>query len=302
MLRSLRAVAGSTENLRGILAMLAAMACFSAGDSLIKYVGRDLPPGEMMFVRGIFTSILTVGFAYSIGALRGLHHALTPAIALRSLGDIGATAFFFVAVLRLPFAEVNAISQSTPLALTAAAALFLAEPVGWRRWSALLVGLLGVLIIIRPGGNAFDWAALFVMASVACVTVRDLLTRHIGLALSASVLASITAVVVTLGGLLLLPFETWRMPSAGNALLLACSGLTIFVGNYAMIMAMRWGEISVVAPFRYTGTIFVVLLGYFVFDEWPDDVTFIGIGVVMVAGLYTLHRETVHMRLRARKS
>ncbi|MCL4765215.1 MAG: DMT family transporter [Hyphomicrobiaceae bacterium] len=292
----LGSIAAGSENLRGILAMTAAMASFVFGDTIIKLAGRELPPGEMMFLRGLFSSAATVAVAYATGALKSAYLAVTPLMALRTLGDIGATALFFLALLRLPFAEVSAISQFTPLALTAAAAIFLNEPVGWRRWLALIAGLAGVLIIIRPGGSAFDWAALFVMGSVLCVTTRDLLTRHIGLALPALLLASISAISVTAGGLMLLPLETWKMPSAGLMLLLAASGVTVFGGNYWTIMAMRTGEMAVVSPFRYAATPFAVVSGYLVFSELPDRVTFIGIGIVIGAGLYTLHRERVRRR------
>jgi drug/metabolite transporter (DMT)-like permease len=291
-----RTAAARTDNLHGILAMLAAMMCFVTGDTIVKFAGRELPAGEMMFVRGLFASLLTVSVGIAVGAFRNAHHALTPLMALRTLGDIGATAFFFVAVVRLPFAEVNAIGQFIPLALTAGAAIFLAEPVGWRRWLALLVGLMGVLIIVRPGGNAYDWAAVLVLGSVMCVAVRDLVTRYIGLALPALLLASISAVSVTVGGLLMMPFETWRLPSTEVALLMAGSGVTIFAGNYAMVQAMRMGEVGVVAPFRYAAIPFAVLSGYVVFGELPDAITFLGIAIVMGAGLYTLHRERVRWR------
>ncbi len=296
MLSPFGSAASGSENLRGILAMTAAMASFVTGDAIIKLAGRELPPGEMMFLRGLFASMATIGLAYATGALRSAYLALTPLMGLRTLGDIGATSLYFLGLLRLPFAEVSAIGQCAPLAITAGAAVLLGEAVGWRRWLALFVGLAGVLIIIRPGGSAFDVAALFVIGSMLCVTTRDLLTRHIGMALPALLLASISAVSVTAGGLMLLPLETWKLPSPGLLLLLAVSGVTVFGGNYWTIMAVRTGEMAVVSPFRYAATPFAVVAGYLVFGEWPDYVTFIGIGIVMGAGLYTLHRERVRWR------
>lgn len=298
MLSSLRSAAAGSENLRGILAMVAAMASFVAGDSIIKFAGRELPPGEMMFVRGLFASTFTLGVAYATGALRRAYLAVTPAMVLRAVGDIGATLFFFMALQQLPFADVSAISQFAPLAITAGAALFLAEPVGWRRWIALLVGLIGVLIIIRPGGASFDWASLFVVVSVLCVAMRDLLTRHIGLALPALLLTSYSALSVTVGGLVLLPFEVWQMPSGNLLLLLAIAGLTVFIGNYFSVVAMRAGDMAVVSPFRYAATPFAVASGYVFFGELPDKLTFLGIAVVIGAGLYTLHRERLRLHSR----
>jgi len=296
LLSSLRAIAASSDNLRGIVAMAAAMASFVIGDSIIKFAGQELPPGEMMFVRGLFASAITLAVAHATGALSSLYLAMTPLMGLRALGDVGATLLFFLALPRLPFAEVNAIAQFAPLALTAGAAVFLSEPVGWRRWVALIVGLIGVLIIIRPGGSAFDWAALFVIGSVLSVTLRDLLTRHIGMALPALLLTSFSAVSVTIGGLMMLPFETWRMPSGAYLVLLSLAGVAVFAGNYWTVVAVRTGEMAVVSPFRYVATPFAVVSGYLVFGELPDAITFMGIATVIGAGLYTVHRERLRLR------
>ncbi len=295
---TLHTAARGSDNLRGIFAMLAAMACFVCGDTAIKYAGRVLPVGEMMFVRGLFASILIIASAFAFGALRQAHLIVSPAMALRTLGEIGATILFFLALVRMPFADVNAIGQFTPLAVTAGAALFMGEEVGWRRWLAAATGLAGVLIIIRPGTSAFNSGALFVIGSVICVTIRDLITRRMGLALPALLIAAVSSVSVSLSGLLLLPFESWRVPSPYQALLLGFAAVCIFGGYYSIITAMRRGEIAVVSPFRYTATLFAVVSGYIVFNEIPDGVTACGILIVMAAGLYTLHRERVRMRDR----
>jgi drug/metabolite transporter (DMT)-like permease len=182
--------------------------------------------------------------------------------------------------------------------VTAGAAIFLREPVGWRRWSATAVGFLGVLIIIRPGTDAFDPAGLLVVGSVCCVVVRDLLTRRIAMAVPTLLIAGLSGVSVSASGLLLLPFEDWRVPSLEDTLLLAGAALCIFVGYYSIVHAMRLGELAVVAPFRYAGTLFAVVSGYIVFSEVPDGPTVSGILIVMAAGLYTFHRERVRQRLK----
>jgi drug/metabolite transporter (DMT)-like permease len=290
------AVSRGSNNLRGILAMLGAMACFVSGDSIVKFASRELPTGEIMFLRGLFASCIILVAARASGALRYVHLALTPAMALRTVNEVGATFLFFSALSLMPLADANAVGQFTPLAVTAGAALFFGEKVGWRRWLATGVGLLGVVIIIRPGSSAFNWGAIFVIASVVCVTVRDLVTRQMGLALPALLIAAVSSIGVTLSGLALLPFETWSRPSGNVLFLLGCAGFCISGGYYGIITAMRAGEISVVSPFRYTATLFAVAAGYFIFSEIPDAMTAVGIVVVMAAGLYTLHRERVRMR------
>jgi drug/metabolite transporter (DMT)-like permease len=290
-----------SDNVRGILAMVISMAAFVVSDLIVKYAGKDLPLGELLFLRGFSAAIMIAVAAAATGALKSAWKAVSPLMVLRCLGDIGANLFFFLAVVRLPFAEVSAIAQFTPLALTAGAALFLGEAVGWRRWMALLVGMLGVLIIVRPGSSAFDWAALFVLASVLSVTARDLITRHMGVRFPVLLLSLFTAGAVSIGGLALMPFETWVTPSNELLFLMLISGVGVFIGNYTMILALRTGEIAVVAPFRYTILLFAVIGGYLVFGEIPDSITFLGIAVLIGAGLYTLHRERIRMRTQIRK-
>lgn len=290
-----------SDNLRGILAMVISMAAFVVADIIVKYAGTDLPTGELLFFRGFFALILITAVAAYAGALKSAWKAVSPLMLLRCLGDIGANLFFFIAVVRMPFAEVSAIAQFTPLALTAGAALLFGETVGWRRWLALLVGMLGVLIIIRPGSSAFDWAALFVLASVISVSARDLITRYMGVRFPVLLLAMFTAGAVTVGGLAMMPFETWVVPSDEMLVLLLISGVCVFIGNYAIIVALQTGEIVVVAPFRYTILLFAIIGGYIVFGEMPDSITFLGIAVLIGAGLYTLHRERIRMRTQIRK-
>jgi drug/metabolite transporter (DMT)-like permease len=253
-----------------------------------------------MFVRGLFASALIVTVASAVGALRHPTAALSRLMVWRTAAEVGATVFFFSALVRLPFADVNAVAQFTPLAVTAGAALFFGEPVGWRRWLAAIAGLIGVLIIIRPGTSAFDWAAVFVLGSVFFVTMRDLITRRMGHAVPALFITAMSAISVTVSGLLLLPFEAWRLPSPGHVLLLAGAAVTLLGGYYWIVIAMRTGEIAVVAPFRYAATMFAVLSGWIVFGELPDAMTTLGILIVLAAGLYTFHRERVRMQERLR--
>ena len=290
-----------SDNVRGILAMVISMAAFVVADLIVKHAGRDLPIGELLFLRGFSAAILITAVAAFTGALKSAWKAISPLMALRCLGDVGANLFFFLAVVRMPFAEVSAIAQFTPLALTAGAALFLGEAVGWRRWAALLVGMMGVIIIIRPGSSAFDWAALFVIASVLSVTARDLITRHMGVRFPVLLLSLFTAVAVAIGGLVMMPFETWLMPSNELMVLMLISGVCVFIGNYQIIVALRTGEIAVVAPFRYTILLFAIIGGYLIFGEMPDGITFVGIAVLIGAGLYTLHRERIRLRTASAK-
>jgi drug/metabolite transporter (DMT)-like permease len=287
-----------TDNPRAILAMIYSMAAFVAGDALIKTASRDLPLGEMLAIRGAAGVALMLAFIHASGAVHSVLHLLTRANIARSFSDVGATHFFFAGLFMMPFADAAAIGQFAPLAVTAAAALFFAEPVGWRRWLATVVGFIGVMIIIRPGTTAFNWGAVFIIASIACIVTRDLLTRVISLDLPVSVITLSTLVAVGLSGLVRGLFETWVWPAPGALVLVVCAAITNCIGYFGVVAAMRYGDISTVGPFRYTAIPFAVLLGWLVFGEVPDMVAFVGMAIVIAAGLYTLHRERVR-RLEA---
>ena len=191
----------------------------------------------------------------------------------------------------MPIANCTAILQFTPLALTAGAALFLGAPVGRRRWLAAMFGLVGVLIIIRPGANAFNPYAALALLSVVFITARDLITRTLGADVPATVIAFASAVAVGMAGLGLMPFESWQWPETDALLAVIGASVALLGGQYWIIYAMRTGSIAVVAPFRYSIVLWAILAGYFVWREVPDAATWVGIAVVTAAGLYTFVRE-----------
>ena len=290
------------SNARGIAAMLFSMACFVSSDTLIKQVGADMPIGQIMFLRGMFATLLVATLAVVTGDIAHYRHVFKPVMALRTVAEVGATLFFFAGLMRLPFADAAAIGQFTPLAVTAGAALFLKEPVGWRRWLATVVGLVGVLLIIRPGTSAFNPAALLIVACVFFVAVRDLVTRVLGNAVPALLIILLSSSAITLSGLCIRPLETWIDPTAGIVASLAVSALGVTGGYYGSIIAMRCGDIAVVAPFRYTSMLFALIWGYVLFNEVPDWPTWVGIAIVVGAGGYTFHRELVRKREAATKA
>jgi drug/metabolite transporter (DMT)-like permease len=213
------------SNARGIAAMVIAMACFVTSDTVIKVLGRDMPVGQIMFLRGLLSVLLILPLVAATGALAKLRFALTPIVALRAASEVGATVFFFSGLVLMPFADAAAIGQFAPLAVTAGAAMFMKEPVGWRRWLATVVGLIGVLLIIRPGSGAFNPAAILLVMCVLCVAVRDLVTRTMALGIPALVLILVSSVATTITGLGGRLFETWIMPNAMMMGSLACRRL-----------------------------------------------------------------------------
>lgn len=287
----------SSENSKGALYMSLAMASFTCNDALVKSVTSSLSVAQIMTVRGVMTTILVYFVARHFGALRPLKVVLNPLILLRTFFEIGATLTFITALGRIDFANVASIMQSLPLAVTLGAALFLREPVGWRRWTAIAVGFSGVLIILRPTTEGFAPASLLLLAAVFFTSGRDLVTRRIVANIPSLTITLFTAAANTVvGAFLILPMGGWQPVSLDNFLPLVVAAVLTFAGYQAVIMAMRTGEISFVAPFRYTSLIWALVIGILFFGERPDVFVFVGAAIIMGSGLYSFYRENVRRR------
>jgi drug/metabolite transporter (DMT)-like permease len=288
----------AANNLRAITAISLAMASFACGDTLMKLASTSLPTSQLLFIRGGIIFLVSLSIAFSVGALRELRHVWERAMVGRVVGDVGGGWFFQTALARLPYADVTAIGQLSPMMLTAASALFLGERVGWRRWTATGVGLLGVLIIIRPGGSAFSWWALAGIASVLFTTLRDLSTRGVNRRVPAILIMTLSAGAVTVAALAVAPFSNWQWPNQVLMVKLCGAALFSLLGQLGIIIAMRTGEVSAVVPFRYMIILFSITSSVLVFGHWPDAFTFLGIAIVVGAGLYTFYREQKLRRLQ----
>lgn len=281
-----------SANVRAIAAMTASMLFFAIGDALMKVAGSTLPVGEMIFVRGLFATLLILAIARFTGVLGRWRELATPLVLWRTFAEIVSTVLFFLALVSLSLADAAAIGQFCPIAIMAGAAIFLGEPVGWRRWTAAAVGLVGVLLVVKPGTSAFQLPAIVMLVSMLFVAARDLITRRLP-AETPTVLITASAIVgVTVTGLLMAPFEArWHWPSPSEVALLAFCAATVMAGFLTVIAAMRIGDIGVVSPFRYAYMLFAAALSLAVFGEVPDAWSLAGILLIVGAGLYTFHRE-----------
>lgn len=290
-----------TDNARGAMMMMGAMAAFVSSDALMKLVSAELPLFQALFLRGIFTTLLFYIIARRLGALRhtvGRRDRVL--VLLRVLAEAGSAYFFLTALFNMPLANVTAILQALPLTITLAGALFLREPVGWRRLLAILVGFAGVMLIVRPDADGFDHYAVMALMAVACVTMRDLVTRRMSHAVPSMTVALATAGGVTAFALIGTLSEVWVMPSRGVGGALLGAGVLVTAGYLLSITAMRAGELGVVSPFRYTGLVWALVLGWLVFGHWPDTLTLAGAGLIVATGLFTLYREHRQNRRRSR--
>lgn len=281
-----------SENARGAFWMAIAMAAFTINDTCMKAVTESLPLYQSIFLRGLATTLVIAFIALRAGTLT-LRVAPEDRrwLALRILGEVGGTVTFLTALRHMPLANLSAILQSLPLAVTLGAVIWLHQPVGWRRLLAIGVGFLGVLLIIRPGTEGFDRWALLGVVSVAFVVLRDLATRRLSSDMPSVTVALTAAASVTLMALLVLPFSGWVNPAPREAALILGASAFLITGYITIVMATRTGDIGLVAPFRYTSLIFAVVLGWAVFGQFPDGMTLIGGAVVILTGLYTFHRE-----------
>ena len=282
---------GFDKNLRGIAAIVTSQLAFLLNDTLIKVASERLPFGEIIFIRGIFAVLFVSVGVVALGLHRQLASVANRFVSWRIAGELGGTFFYLLALFQMPIATATIIFQAVPLSVTAGAALFLGEAVGWRRWTAIGIGFLGVLIVIRPGLAAFDVFGILVLVSVLFVTLRDLATRAVPVVIPTLLMTLATAVAVASMGALIGLREDWVAPSGGDFLRLGGAGGFLAIGYFTAIAAMRLGDISVTAPFRYVAVVMAIAVGYLVWRDVPDALTILGSIIIVGTGLYTLYRE-----------
>ncbi|QDC08153.1 DMT family transporter [Oceanicola sp. D3] len=281
-----------SENLRGAVLMTASMAAFTINDTFVKSLSDDLPLMQTVFLRGLAVTPLLGLLAWWRGALRfRLSRGDGWLLVLRSLSEIFAALFFLTALYNMPLANATAILQAAPLMVTLAGALFFGEAIGIWRMSAILVGFLGVLLIVQPGGEGFTSYSIWALAAVVAVVARDVLTRKMSGALHSLTVATVTGFSVgTAAGIAAL-FEPWAPVSASNALALGGSVISILFAYLFSVTAVRVGDMGFVAPFRYTGLLWALVLGLLAFGDFPGPLTLAGSAIVIAAGLFTYLRE-----------
>lgn len=280
------------QNLRGIFLVLFSMAAFSAEDALIKILTRDLPIGQVLATigfGGMLVFLVAAGPGGRVAILRALK---VPQVLWRSAAEGFGAVSFVTALSLIPLSTVAAVFQATPLAVTAGAAIFMGERVGWRRWTAVVVGFLGVLTIIRPGLDGFRPEAAVVLVSVVAIALRDLVTRRVPVHVHSVAVSFHGFLAAATAGLVLLAIDPAPIrPGAGDFLFLLCAVVAGTAGYYAIVAAMRLADASALMPFRYARLIFSLIIGITLFGERPDALTFAGAALILAAAFYTYLRE-----------
>ncbi|GLO78569.1 DMT family transporter [Sulfitobacter pontiacus] len=281
------------DNLRGALIMVLSMLGFAIEDMFIKLIGTDIPIGQIIFMLGTGGALCYGAMVVMKGEPLMDRAMLTRPILLRALGEIVGTLGFVSAIVLTPISSASAILQATPLVVTLGAALFLGDPVGWRRWSAILVGMLGVLLVIRPGMDSFQALSLLAVLGVLGLSLRDLATRRVPKSTSTFQLSFLAFLALVPASLLfMLGTGTAFAPMSGVQWLFMGAALTTgMVAYYGIVAAMRIGEISFVTPFRYARLLFAMVVGITIFGERPDRLTYVGATIIVASGIYTVWRE-----------
>ncbi|OYU74775.1 MAG: EamA family transporter [Alphaproteobacteria bacterium PA3] len=252
------------HNRIGIAWMVLGMSAFIGNDAIMKAVGERLPAAQMIVVRGVMAIVVILLVAARMGALGRIRDVARGWVLLRASCEGLGTVLYLAALFHLPLANITAINLSSPLFIVVLAKVFLNERVDRARWLAIGLGFAGVLLVVQPRADGFSVYAWVCLLATLIYAVRDLLTRKISSATPSILVTLATAGVVWLMAGLVMAFQGWTPMQGRDLGWLALASLLLSTGYYSVIAAMRHGEMTVIAPFRYVGLLWAVLIGYVV--------------------------------------
>lgn len=273
--------------------MTLGMAGLAVTDALLKLLGGTIPIGQLMVIQGVGGALIFGTLALRQGDTDWVRNFLTPVVIWRNLFEMTAAISFLTALVLVPLSTLSAILQANPLLVTLGAAIWLKEPVGPRRWAAIGVGFIGVLLVIQPWSDGFNWLAILCLVAASALSMRDLTTRLLPKTLSTYQAATFAVFLMAPTGLAVLWMsgDVMVTPSATQTTLLAITVLTMPVGYFGVTAAMRVGDVAIVTPFRYTRIVFALILAFLIFSERPNAMTLLGAFIIVTSGLYTIWRE-----------
>jgi drug/metabolite transporter (DMT)-like permease len=298
--RSARTLLLATENLRGIMLMIAARLVFAGSDTFTKLASEGLPASEVVVLRNVVSLPIVLLMAWQLGGLRHLGAFRDRVVLSRSVLEGTGTLAFVAALPYVMLGQSAVILLTVPIILVALSALLYHEQVGWRRWTAILVGFAGVVMVAGPFGGRPTFYLLLTQFTAIAWAFRDLMTSRIVGRIPSVTVALINTIVV---GLLAVPgalWQEWRGFGAQEALYLLGSGGLVAIANFLYIDSLRTGALAVVAPFRYTAALWATIAGFIVWGDIPDVPGIIGTLFIIGSGLYTFYRELEKARARAR--
>ncbi|MEQ1753140.1 MAG: DMT family transporter [Micropepsaceae bacterium] len=286
----------STDNFRGILALLLSQALFVTSDSLIKMAGATLPATQIMALRGVIATALAASVLIMTVDRSRWRLALQPMVALRAVLEAISAALFILSLPHLTLAAITVLMQITPLTITLLSALVLGAHVGWRRWSAIITGFIGVLLVAQPGSESFSFYSITAIAVALIISVRDLITRRLDPQIPTAAVTLSTTLSVCVLGFAGMPLQAWQPLGLSAMGLLAASAILVTTANIFIIRAFRGVDVTVVSPFRYFGVLWGLLLSYMIWSDTPNLLALAGMLLIVGSGLCTMHRESQRMR------
>lgn len=279
------------QNMKAAAMMVLSMAMFTTGDAIIKFLSADLPIGQIVFLRGVLVCV----FFWLL--LRQQKLALFPRASwnrwniLRGFFELSVAACYLTGLMLLPLATAVILVFSGPIMLTILAALILKEKVGWRRWLAVSMGFGGVILVADLQQTSWtSWAVLLPLTAAFLTALRDIYLRHIPQVLSSAQIAFTTAWMVTIAGLMTLPWG-WSSVTVEHTGLLTLGSFFIFAAYISYVSTTRMGELSFIAPFKYTSIPLAMLIGYLVWGDLPSTMSYIGTAIIVISGVFIFIRE-----------
>ena len=276
---------------RGIAYMIGGSLLLTMNDAVVKWVSSDFQLGQILVSRGL-AALVIITLVLCWRKEFNIFRVKYPKIQLLRAVLMIAGTYLFISGLRLmPLAENVAVAFVGPIFVTALAPLILAERVGWRRWAAVLVGFAGVLVMLRPGGDGLNWAALFPAGAALCGALRDLLTRRISHTEASGTTLFYSTLGVTLAGAVAAPFG-WQPPGMVDLGLFALAGVLLCAAHFLHIETFRFAEAALVTPFKYSSLLWAGAIGFLIWGDTPDRWTVLGAALLIGSGLYIFHRES----------
>ena len=281
-----------SENFRGAVLMMICMAAFVLNDAFVRLAGDSLPLAQILFFRGLLTTIALLLVAFYTGVFK----LKVPSqdkwlIFFRSATEALTAYFFLTAVMNMPFANVTAILQILPMTVTVAAAIVFKEKVGVIRISLIMLGFFGVILIINPAQDGFNKYAGYALISVLSITTRDLLSRKLSVDVPTLIPTVSASLGVLLFSILLITKTAFQPLDLQNSFFILAAAFFIIFGHYTAVLVMRSGEISFISPFRYTAVLLALMVGFVFFDEQPDGIAFLGMTIVIISGIALMIRN-----------
>ncbi|HUQ35537.1 MAG TPA: DMT family transporter [Aestuariivirga sp.] len=288
----------SSQNhtLRAGLYMVITTACFVVGDTCIKLIGSTLPLAQVICLIGLVSSLFLLMLCGQQGIVKDVPLLFTRTVLLRSLFDTMGSFMFVSALMHMPLANLSSVMQSVPLVVVAVGVIFLGEKAGLSRIAAVIAGFVGVLLIVKPSPQTLTIYEFLAIGAVIVVALRDLVTKRIPAHVPLLIIALANAVFISVSGFGVGLVQGFKTVEVWQLALLLGAGFFVTISYFFIVATVRLGDLSATAPFRYSEVVFAIIAGILVFGEYPDAVSYVGMALVIAAGLFAAHREAAQTR------